>query len=753
MAKYEIGDLVWRITGDSSGLSKSLGKAEDKVGKTKSVFSKAAKVIGTALIAVGIGKFVKSLIGAASDAEETANKFGVVFSSVATDANKAAKNLANSYGLSRTASKQLLSDTGDLLTGFGLTQKEALKLSTTASKLGADLASFTNYAGGAEGATQALTKAMLGEREQVKMLGIAITETELVKFAADQGLAWKEMDRGAKASLTLQLAMKQSKNAIGDFERSIDSYANQMRIAEANVNDLQEGLGSALLPVVTLGVKAFNSFADTLEEPIQKLNDFVKSAEGAKVIGDIIGNIAGSFMAFKTLVVPIVNAVGEGLNEILKPFADLTGEGVKLQTVMMGLAKFITITSAAIRVLGTFIGGTIQALINLGKVAFSTGKLVANVFAAASGQVNIGEIKKNFDSLVEANKKFGRDIVDTFVNVKDIVGDTISSFDEEAASLGEKSRNEFLKTQKSISDSIQSVLTAQQQQVKGVEDTGDALEGATEKAGSFYDELKRTNEAFDELTRIERVNAISEALSNLTSGIQDLFNSIDAFNNAVLQSGLDRLDAQMEAELEAAGVAEETAVQQAEAELSAAQEANDAEAVAEAQKALRKARIEEKYQKKKAQLEYKASLRAWEFQRALAAIQLVMAPLQAYVSGLSAPWPLTIPMAIIQAALAGAAAAIQYAAVVEAKPKPPKFATGGIVPGSSSSGDNVLARVNSGEMILNDRQQANLFDIANQGGGAGNITVYLGAKLIYQEMYRASKNGDLNIFAGAVTDK
>ena len=41
------------------------------------------------------------------------------------------------------------------------------------------------------------------------------------------------------------------------------------------------------------------------------------------------------------------------------------------------------------------------------------------------------------------------------------------------------------------------------------------------------------------------------------------------------------------------------------------------------------------------------------------------------------------------------------------------FATGGIVGGSSTSGDKILVRVNSGEMILNAAQQARLFALAN----------------------------------------
>lgn len=63
-----------------------------------------------------------------------------------------------------------------------------------------------------------------------------------------------------------------------------------------------------------------------------------------------------------------------------------------------------------------------------------------------------------------------------------------------------------------------------------------------------------------------------------------------------------------------------------------------------------------------------------------------------------------------------------------------KFAGGGIVPGNSFAGDNQLARVNSGEMILNQQQQANLFDMINRGyadGGTGNVKFEIeGDKLV-----------------------
>lgn len=49
----------------------------------------------------------------------------------------------------------------------------------------------------------------------------------------------------------------------------------------------------------------------------------------------------------------------------------------------------------------------------------------------------------------------------------------------------------------------------------------------------------------------------------------------------------------------------------------------------------------------------------------------------------------------------------------------PKFARGGVIAGGPSAGDKILARVNSGEMILNQRQQSNLFKALDSGGYGG----------------------------------
>lgn len=99
--------------------------------------------------------------------------------------------------------------------------------------------------------------------------------------------------------------------------------------------------------------------------------------------------------------------------------------------------------------------------------------------------------------------------------------------------------------------------------------------------------------------------------------------------------------------------------------------------------------------------------------------------------------------AVIKAMGYASVATIAAQSIVEAR----GFANGGIVPGSSYSGDRVPVNVNSGEMILNHRQQRSLWEMANgAGGGSGETNVYVnvtntvsGAEVTTQE--RATPDG------------
>ena len=69
------------------------------------------------------------------------------------------------------------------------------------------------------------------------------------------------------------------------------------------------------------------------------------------------------------------------------------------------------------------------------------------------------------------------------------------------------------------------------------------------------------------------------------------------------------------------------------------------------------------------------------------------------------------------------------------------FAEGGVAQGAGWTGDTNLARVNSGEMILNGNQQKNLFSMINSGnGGNGGNVVIPDVKIKGSDMYLMFKN-------------
>jgi hypothetical protein len=97
------------------------------------------------------------------------------------------------------------------------------------------------------------------------------------------------------------------------------------------------------------------------------------------------------------------------------------------------------------------------------------------------------------------------------------------------------------------------------------------------------------------------------------------------------------------------------------------------------------------------------------------------------------PYPFNIPLAAAQ----GIAGFVQVANISKTQPK---FEDGGIVGGNSFTGDNVSARVNSGEMILNRSQQGQLFKMANGGGGADMSEVVGLLRILVQRDERINVN-------------
>ena len=227
----------------------------------------------------------------ASDFEETDQKFNTVFASLGDHANDLAKEFQRSFGLSSKEAKTLLSSTGDLLVGFGFTEKAAFELAIQTNSLAADLASFSNIEGGTATASKALTKALVGETESAKALGVVIRQGTKDYKDRVRNIQMSEgvTELQAKALLNLRIAAEQSGKAIGDVARTQDSLANQTRFAKSAMIDLSVQMGQILLPIAKMIVERFRTlvygFIDLTKE--QKEN-IVKWLAISAAIGPVI---------------------------------------------------------------------------------------------------------------------------------------------------------------------------------------------------------------------------------------------------------------------------------------------------------------------------------------------------------------------------------------------------------------------------------------------------------------------------------
>jgi hypothetical protein len=318
---------------------KKMEKATKKAKGSWKEMSESMRAFGARMTAFATTPILGAAVASvklASDAEETNSKLKSVFSSISEKAVSMASTLQRSYFMSGTESKKLLGDTGDLLTGFGLNQAAALDLSMRVQMLSADLASYQNLSGGAADASNRLTKAMLGEKEGAKMLGIVYSEQMLkdkVKLMRAEGLMFAN-EQVAKSYAVLAIAEEQSKNAIGDLDRTAGSFANQLRATYNDIKTLAVGIGQDLMPYAKKlleWVRSAISFVTNLDETTRKWAIGILAVWA--VIGPLITAIGAliGVAAFLITAWPMVIGLFSGASAVMMIFA------AKLALVVAGM--------------------------------------------------------------------------------------------------------------------------------------------------------------------------------------------------------------------------------------------------------------------------------------------------------------------------------------------------------------------------------------------------------------------------------
>ena len=277
----------------------------------------AADVLGS----IGIGLSIKGLAEAAidcvnlsSDVEEMENKFNVVFGHIAEETDQWAEQYADSIRRNKNEIKTYLADQQNLLTGFGATREEGAKLSKQMTTLALDLASFGNL--DQDLAVNNMTKAVMGESEAAKSLGAVLNETTRAEAMLTLGLSGKyeQLDQLQKMEVNYQAIVSQSADAIGDCERSIDSYQSSLKGFQAKALEIKTMIGTFFMPTFKKIINLGTAGLIVLRDGIQKFNDFADKIGGSEQVLALFGT---------TLAITLAIMQAKKIGDMAARFKDL----------------------------------------------------------------------------------------------------------------------------------------------------------------------------------------------------------------------------------------------------------------------------------------------------------------------------------------------------------------------------------------------------------------------------------------------
>ena len=344
------GRAFVELFADDSKLVRGLNAAKKRL----QAFGSSVRAIGARMFAAGavVAGPLSLAVKAASDMEETMNKFNVVFGNNA-DAMKAwGDQFAGQIGRSKKQIADFLAGTQDLLVPIGFEAGAAREMSQQLTGLAIDLASFNNMADA--DVLRDLHAALTGSGEVMKKYGVLVNEAAVKQELLNQGIDKNSASEQQKVLARLAIILRGTTAAQGDAARSAGSFANQMKALKAKVDDAAVEIGTALLPVVT-------PLVTKLASAVQIVADWIKQNSGLIVsIAKIAAVVAGAGLAF-ILIGTAVSGFGATFGAIATVITTV-GSAIGLVGSMIGtLLSPIGLVIAGVAGLATYLLTSTQA--------------------------------------------------------------------------------------------------------------------------------------------------------------------------------------------------------------------------------------------------------------------------------------------------------------------------------------------------------------------------------------------------------
>ena len=288
-------------------------KVEGSIKSLKSMASKVLGAVGITLSVAGIKSAIDGCVEVASSIEEMQNKFDVVFGDMRDEVDKWAQEYSDAIGRNKNDIKTYLADQQNLLVGFGMTRQAGAEMAEQMTSLALDLASFGNMDETAS--VNAMTKAVMGESEAAKTLGAVLNDSTRAQAMATLGLkgTYDKLDQLTKMQVNYQAILQQSPDAIGDCQRSLDSYESTKKRYIAKLKEIKTIVGQFFLPtyqkILSIGAKGLTMIRDWL----QKLTDLTDKLGGSQ---RVLSVLAAAFTAM--LVAMNLKKIGAAINGFTK---------------------------------------------------------------------------------------------------------------------------------------------------------------------------------------------------------------------------------------------------------------------------------------------------------------------------------------------------------------------------------------------------------------------------------------------------
>ena len=232
---------------------------ESQMNGIQGLAAKAGKALAAAFAVKKIIDFGRSAVQLGSDLTEVQNVVDVTFPRMSKQVDDFAKNAAQSFGLSETMAKKFTGTFGAMAKAFGFSEGAAYDMSTTLTGLAGDVASFYNLS--QDEAYTKLKSVFTGETETLKDLGIVMTQNALDSYAMANGYGkvTAKMSEAEKVALRYKFVQDQLALATGDFTRTSDQWANQVRLLQLNFDSLKATIGQGLINVLTPVIQVINT--------------------------------------------------------------------------------------------------------------------------------------------------------------------------------------------------------------------------------------------------------------------------------------------------------------------------------------------------------------------------------------------------------------------------------------------------------------------------------------------------------------